>query len=406
MKILFYNHTGQVSGAERVLQMILNDLDRERYQCVVACPENSKLFELMNFAGERTRALRLLEARFTWRPDLLLRYLLSFVQVIRDARSVVVSEAPDAIHANSIRAGIVMAAATLGLRVPVIWHGHDILPRHPLSTIVRLFALLSARNRILAVSQAVVTGFRGLMLKSFGRRVPIRVIHNAVDLERFKPNSETRVTTRAALGLTDAQSVIGMVGQLTSRKGQLELIESFARVARQIPDAVLLIVGEPLFNRDEEYAEELRRTAASLGIGDRVRFLGARGDVPQLMQAMDVLVVNSHEEPFALTVLEGLASGVAVVATAVGGTPEMITNGENGRLVPARDNKALAESLITLLQEPELRAWLGHNARKVAEARFSTNRFLREVDAFYMQLPHQSIPSLTPQLLDEKLATD
>jgi L-malate glycosyltransferase len=406
MKILFYNHTGQVSGAERVLQMILNGLDRERYQCVVACPENSKLFELMNATGERTRGLRLLEARFTWRPDRLVRYLSSFVEVIRDARSVVTEEAPDAIHANSIRAGIVMAAATIGLRVPVIWHGHDILPRHPLSTIVRLFALISARNRILAVSQAVVTGFRGVMLRPFARRVPIRVIHNAVDLERFKPNSETRVTTRAALALTDAQSVIGMVGQLTPRKGQLELIESFARVAREIPDAVLLIVGEPLFNRDEEYADELRRTAASLGIDDRVRFLGARGDVPQLMQAMDVLVVNSHEEPFALTVLEGLASGVAVVATAVGGTPEMITNGENGRLVLARDNEALAESLIALIHEPELRAWLGHNARKVAEARFSTNRFRREVDAFYMQLPHPSIPSLTPQLLDEKLATD
>ena len=406
MKILFYNHTGQVSGAERVLQMILKGLDRERYECVVACPENSKLFELMKAAGERTRGLRLLEARFTWRPDLLLRYLGSFVQVIRDARSVIVSEAPDAVHANSIRAGIVMAAATIGLRVPVIWHGHDILPRHPLSTVVRLFALLSSRNHILAVSKAVVAGFRGIVLKPFSRRVPIRVIHNAVDLERFKPNFETRITARAELGLTNSQSVIGMVGQLTPRKGQLELIESFARVAREVPDAVLLIVGEPLFNRDGEYADELHRTADSRDIGDRVRFLGARSDVPQLMQAMDVLVVNSHEEPFALTVLEGLASGVALVATAVGGTPEMITNGENGCLVRARDNAALAESLIILLHEPELRAFLGHNARQVAEARFSTNRFLREIEAFYMQLPHQSIPGLAPQLLDEKLATD
>jgi len=84
----------------------------------------------------------------------------------------------------------------------------------------------------------------------------------------------------------------------------------------------------------------------------------------------------------------------------------MITNDENGCLVPARANESLAESLITLLHEPELRAWLGHNARQVAEARFSTRRFLREVDAFYTQLPAQFNPSLTPQLLDEKLATD
>ncbi|HEV2903538.1 MAG TPA: glycosyltransferase family 4 protein, partial [Pyrinomonadaceae bacterium] len=345
-------------------------------------------------------------ARFTWRPDLLLRYLLSFAQVIREARKLVIEEAPDAIHANSIRAGIVMAAATIGLRVPVVWHAHDILPRHPLSTIVRLFALLTSRNCILAVSNAVARRFRGIVLRPFASRVRIRMIHNAADLESFKPELQVRAKTRVALGLHETQAVVGIVGQLTPRKGQLELIEAFAKVAREFPQAVLLIAGEPLFNRDEEYAEQLYKTSASLGITDRVRFLGARSDVPKLMQAMDVLVVNSHEEPFGLTVLEGLASGIAVISTAVGGTPEMITNGENGCLLPARDNEALAESLITLLHESELRAWLGRNARKVAEARFSTNRFRREVDAFYMQLPHQSIPSLTPQLLDEKLATD
>lgn len=406
MKILFYNHTGQVSGAERVLQMILNGLDRGRYECVVVCPENSKLFELMKNAGERTLGLRLLEARFTWRPDLLFLYLLSFAQVIRRARAIVVSERPDAIHANSIRAGIVMSAATIGLRVSVIWHAHDILPHHPLSTLVRLFAATSSRNRILAVSNAVANRFRGALLKPFQSRVPITVIHNAVDLERFKPDSRARRTTRAALNLTEAQPVVGIVGQLTPRKGQLGLIESFAAVAREFEDAVLLIAGEPLFNRDEDYARELTRTAVSLRIGDRVRFLGPRSDVPQLMQALDVLVVNSHEEPFALTVLEGLASGISVLATSVGGTPEMIVNGQDGCLVPARDNEALAEFLITLLHEPQLRDWLGHNARQVAVARFSTNRYLNEIDSFYAQQNPRSSARLVRQIFDEKLAID
>ena len=406
MKILFYNHTGQVSGAERVLQMILDGLDRELYECVVACPENSTLIERMDTAGERTRGLRLLEARFTWRPDLLLRYLLSFAQVIREARKLVIAEAPDAIHANSIRAGIVMAAATIGLGVPVVWHAHDILPRHPLSTFVRLFALLTSRNCILAVSNAVARRFRGIVLRPFPSRVRIHMIHNAVDLERFKPDLQVRAKTRVALGLHETQAVVGIVGQLTPRKGQLELIEAFAKVAQEFPEAVLLIAGEALFNRDQDYAEQLYKTTASLGIGDRVRFLGARSDVPKLMQAMDILVVNSHEEPFGLTVLEGLASGIAVLSSAVGGTPEMITDGENGCLVPARDNKTLAKSLIRLLHEPELRGWLGHNAREVAKARFSTDRFLREVNAFYMQLPHQYTLRPTAQLLDEKLATD
>ena len=406
LKILFYNHTGQVSGAERVLQMILNGLDRERYECVIACPENSTLFELMSAADERTRGLRLLEARFTWRPDRLLQYMWSFVQVIRDARAVVVRESPDAIHANSIRAGIVMAAATTGLRVPVIWHAHDMLPTHPLSTIVRLFALMSARNRILAVSNAVARRFRGIVLRPFGSRVPIHMIHNAVDLERFKPDRRARLRTRGALHLTEPQPVIGIVGQLTTRKGQLELIEVFAQVGREFPQAVLLIAGEAIFNRDEEYAEQLRKTAASLGIDDSVRFLGARNDVPELLQAMDVLVVNSQEEPFSLTVLEGLASGVAVLATAVGGIPEMIKHRQNGWLVAPGQNEELAEAIITLLHEPDLRARFGQNARQTAEPNFSTNRFTRDIDSFYSRLNCGPMQQLAHPLLDEKLATD
>ena len=359
----------------------------------------------MNAAGERTRELCPLEARFTWRPDRLIKYLLSFVQVIREARKLARDESPDVIHANSIRAGIVMAAATIGFRVPVIWHAHDILPLHPLSTVVRLFALMSARNRILAVSNAVAKRFRGLLLKPFSRRVPIRVIHNAVDLERFRPDAKGEAA-RADLALNETQPIVGIVGQLTSRKGQLGLIEAFAEVTREFPEALLLVAGEPLFNRDEQYAEQLQQTVRSLGIGENVEFLGPRSDVPQLMQAMDVLVINSHEEPFALTVLEGLASGIAVLATSVGGTPEMISHGENGWLVAARDNAGLAESLITLLHETKLRARLGRNAREAADARFSTNRFLRDFDAFYTELHTRPALNLNPQILDEKLATD
>lgn len=406
MKILFYNHTGQVSGAERVLQMILTRVDRECYDCVVACPEKSRLIGLMNDAGQRTRGLRLLEARFTWRPDRLVRYLLSFAQVIRDGRALVKEEAPDVVHANSIRAGIVMASATIGLPVPVIWHAHDILPRHPLSTLVRLFAAASSRNRILAVSNAVAERFRGNVLKPFAKRVPIRVVHNAVDLEKFQPNKTAGSEARARLGLTNAQPVIGIVGQLTPRKGQLELIETFAEVARELPKAVLLVVGEPLFNRDQEYAEQLQEAAASLGIGDRIKFLGARNDVAQLMQALDALVVNSHEEPFALTVSEGLASGIAVLATAVGGTPEMISDGDNGCLVPRCDNEALARTLVTLLQDDQYRAQLGQNARRSAIARFSIDRFIREIDSLYSELNRSADQKLTHQILDNKLALD
>ncbi|HYT49615.1 MAG TPA: glycosyltransferase family 4 protein [Pyrinomonadaceae bacterium] len=383
MKILFYNHTGTVSGAERVLMMILGRLNRDRYEPVVVCPENSRLMEMIRAAGVRTRGLQALEARFTWRVDRMIRYLLSFAAVIRCARNVVKDEAPDAIHANSIRAGLVMSAATLGLRVPVIWHAHDILPRHPLSTAIRLFTCTTSQNRILAVSHAVADRFRGVVLRPLTHRVPITVIHNAVDLDRFQPDENAGQEIRSELDLSATQPVVGIVGQLTPRKGQLELIEAFSQVAREIPDSLLLIIGEPLFNREQEYAKKLKQVAQALGISDRVCFLGNRDDVPKVMQGLDVLVVNSHQEPFALTVLEGLASGTAVLATAVGGTPEMVRHRENGYLVSSRDHAELSNAILALLRDKNLRRQLGRKGRFDAVAKFSIDRFIKDVESLY-----------------------
>jgi L-malate glycosyltransferase len=386
MKVLFYNHTGTVSGAERVLLMILGALDRKVYEFVVVCPAASRMMALANSANVRTRGLDQLEARFTWRIDRLFKYLSSLTSVIGQARQIIREERPDLIHANSIRAGLVMSAASIRLHVPVVWHGHDILPLHPLSTLVRLVALLTSRNYILAVSHAVETGFRGILLRPFRRRVPVTVIHNSVDLDRFQPNKAARKEARSTLGLSEKQPVVGIVGQLTPRKGQLELVQAFARVARELPETVLLIVGEPLFNRDEDYATQIAEAVESLNLTGSVRFLGPRDDIPKLIQALDVLVVNSHQEPFALTVLEGLASAIAVLATSVGGTPEMIQHNVNGWLVKSRDQDALESGLIALLSDGALRSRLRSRARLDAVEHYSIPRYLTEINSLYRQI--------------------
>jgi len=408
MKVLYYNHTGQVSGAERVLLMILSRLDRGRFEPVVACPGEGRLIGMVRDLGVRTIGLEQLEARFTWRIGSLFRYLASFARVIHDARDLVIDEQPDIIHANSIRAGLVMSAASFGLATPVIWHAHDILPRHPLSIAIRFFACASRHNSILAVSQAAAGRFRGILIRWFSRRVPIRVIHNAVDLGRFQPNSKSRREIRRSLGLTEKDRVVGIVGHLTPTKGQLELIEAFAAISRETPDAVLLVIGESLFNRGNDYMKSLMRAASLCAGTDRVRFLGPRDDVPALMRGLDLLVVNSHTEAFALTVLEGLATGAAILATAVDGTPEMIRHRENGWLVPARDQQTLAEAMLLLMNDQNLREQLGSNGRREAIARFSRERFATEIHSFYRGIlesgttPHRE----SARRLEAKLSSD
>ena len=385
MKILFYNHTAQVSGAERVLMMILSRLNRDQFTPMVLCP-TGPMMEMASTLGVNCVEADQLTARFTWRPDLLVRYVVSFVRVIRDVRARVISAQPNIIHANSIRAGLVMTFATAGLEVPVIWHSHDILPRHPFSFAIRLIALAVPRTRVLAVSQAVANRFAGPMARWFEINPAPTVIRNAVDLNRFHSDPAGRRAIREELGLSDGQPLVGIIGQLTTRKGQLGLIKAFARVLTQVPEALLIIVGEPLFNRDQEYQKSLEQAAVALGIADRVRFLGPRSDVPAIMQALDVLVVNSLEEPFALVVLEGLASETAVVATAVGGTTEMIVNGENGWLVPARDENSLAEGIGKVIGDPRLRAKLARNGRQEVTAHYSAERYIGDMQSFYRQV--------------------
>ena len=387
MKILFYNHTGQASGAERLLLMVLARLDRERFQPVVVCPEEGALMKL---AAELApvATVESLQARFTWRVDHLIGYLRSFLLVIHQFRQTVLSIKPDLIHANSIRAGLVATAATLGLDTRVVWHLHDLLPRHPLSSLIRAFAFLSPRTQMIAVSQAVADIFIGVF---FPLKKRVLTILNGIELEKFQPSQTARQEIRKELQLDQAELVIGIVGQLTPRKGQLELVRAFAQVLTQIPRATLLIVGAPLFNRDEGYAALLEKTARELGISERVVFTGPRSDVAAVMQALDLVVVNSTAEPFTLVALEAMACGTPILAAISGGIPELIDHGKNGWLVPQGDEQVLAAAIVHLGGQPAIRLSLAERGKRHMASQFSAERYLSELQAFYCTIPDRTL---------------
>ncbi len=398
MKILFYNHTGQVSGAERMLLMILSRMDRKTFASCLVCPAEGDLGKMAADLGVEVEPLKGLEARFTWRVDHLLVYAVSFVRVMRELRRRVITHRPNLVHANSIRAGLVATAATIGLKHRVVWHLHDLLPRHPMSSLIRLFAALSKRTVMIAVSEAVGRNFRGRWNSLLRNRVS--VILNAIDLDEFQPDQFARRRIRKELRFSEADFIVGTVGQVTPRKGQLELIRAFSQVVNQSPNMVLMIAGAPLFNRDHEYFDTLKRTATKLGISNKVRFLGARSDIGAIMQTLDLLVVNSKAEPFGLVVVEAMACGTPVLAASVDGIPEIIEHNENGWLVSPGDETALTESILSLSRRPKHRARLANRGRQHAGAYFSAERYLVDLDAFY----RSDIETLRPRS-DESATT-
>jgi len=383
MKIVSYNHTGKVSGAERLLLNVLTRLDGVEFERIMVCPADGPLAGLAAEAGMPVNTVPNLEGRFTWRPGALLRYGKSFLEVIKDFREKIIELNPDLIHANSIRAGLVATGATLGLKMKVVWHLHDLLPRHPLSSAIRIVAALSKRSRMIAVSQAVRKNFGGQLSPFLNNR--ITVILNAIDLKSFSAVGNDREEIRKGLSLENDDLAIGIVGQLTPRKGQMELLEAFEKLLRKVPRAVLVIAGAAIFDHDCEYEELLCATAQRLGISHRVRMLGARKDVPEIMRALDLLVINSRREPFGLVACEAMAVGTPVLATACDGLPEIIEHRRNGWLVPFGDQQPLVEALAFLAERPEVRRKLAGVAREDVAQRFALERYMNELRAFYRE---------------------
>ena len=208
MKILFYNHTGKVSGAERILLLALKKLNRNRFEPLVICPASGSLAEEVGKLGIACKSLNQLEARFTFRIDFLIKYLFSFYQTIRQLRCEILAASPNLIHANSVRAGLAASAASVGTSIPVFWHLHDEMPRHPLSTAIRWVAAFSSRTHLISTCQAVADSFRGTILRLFGKHIPLRIVENAIELERFTPDPANRQKIRAELQLSDDEFVV------------------------------------------------------------------------------------------------------------------------------------------------------------------------------------------------------
>ena len=203
------------------------------------------------------------------------------------------------------------------------------------------------------------------------------MIPSGVDTERFAPTAVDRAAAKRALGLPEGAPAIGTVGRLEARKGTRTLIEALARLDGAIGDAHLVVAG------DGPLREELAGLAARLGVADRVRLLGNRDDVRDVLAALDVFALPSLTEGMSNALLEAMAMALPLVATAVGGNPEVVTDAEHGLLVPPGDPEPLARAIGRLLANREDGARMGAAARRRVEERYGARAMVRELEGVY-----------------------
>jgi glycosyltransferase involved in cell wall biosynthesis len=207
------------------------------------------------------------------------------------------------------------------------------------------------------------------------------VIPSGVDTELFRPRPEARGELRARLGIANANPatpVIGTVGRLEARKGTALLLEAAAQLVKKgLSELRVVVVG------DGPLRDELSALAARLGITERVHMLGNRSDVAEVLVALDVFVLPSHSEGMSNALLEAMATGLPVVATAVGGNPEVVSAETTGVLVPPDNAMALADAVLRLVASPGLRAQLGAAARGQVQERHGACAMVRRLEAVY-----------------------
>jgi glycosyltransferase involved in cell wall biosynthesis len=209
-----------------------------------------------------------------------------------------------------------------------------------------------------------------------GRRV--EVIHNFVDHTRFTAvGAAAGAAMRAQLGIDPTAPLIGTIGAVVAEKGLAHLIEALAQVRSSLPQARLLIVGDG----PDGHAAALHAAARRLGVDGAIVRAGPRPDVPEVLAALDVFVSASLEENLPLSVLKAMAAGVAVVATAVGGVPECVSDGETGLLVPPAAGRALAAAIVEMLRDRALRRRLGSAGQRRVRERFAPETQVPRIEA-------------------------
>ncbi|HIE14611.1 TPA: glycosyltransferase family 1 protein [Candidatus Bathyarchaeota archaeon] len=247
------------------------------------------------------------------------------------------------------------------------------------SVLNRFFAHLASHS--IAVSKTVRRDLISMGIPP----AKISVIYDALDPGKF--NDQVDIAgVRAEFKCRPKELLFGLFGRIVPWKGPLEFVKSAVQVFRQIPNSRAFIVGD-VSDDDISYFRQLKSVVSELGIKDKVVFTGYRTDIPALMAMMDVVVHASIEpEPFGMVLIESMAVGKPVVATAAGGPLEIVKHGETGLLIPCRNTSAMADAIVRLLSDSKLAHRIGVNARDFVLRKFTYEDHARQVEHVYQKL--------------------
>jgi len=352
-------------GAEQVLLTTLGAIDKTQYKIFVCLLIPSAILE------EKLRDLGvsffILDMASKWD-------IFSVIRLSRFMRK----EKIGIVHCLLYASHTFGRIAAILARVPVIlaWEEGEIFGQVPIRHIWVDRILSRFTDGIVSCSDAAK---EEIIRKEAIPEYKIRVIRNAVDLDKFNTSRDT-ATIRSQLGIGKDEILIGTVASLSNKiKGQEYLIRAMPQIINVYPQTKLLLVGEGPSRAD------FLQITETLNISDKVIFTGFRKDIPDIMNALDIYVCSSILEGLGLSILEAMSFKKPVIATRVGGTPELVIHGQTGFLVPSKDANSLAQATIKLLADRGKMQQMGRLGFERVRAVFSVNSFIKEMESLYKE---------------------
>ena len=369
-KILYFHEASKISGAENSLINLVKNMDRSKFTPIFVLPQEGPL------ASELKRLN--IEVVLIEFPRI--RKGFGVVATIKKVLKVIKEKDVQLIHSNSIRTHIYAVIAARLAKIPVVWHERNLITRERIDP-DRLFYFLP--DKIICNSWAIARRF----IKKGGLPDKVSVIYNGVDIRQFNPQV-SGTTIRAEFGLKNGTILVGVISRLGPDKGQ----EYFLRAAKALINSTpkteikFLIVGDAVFEEDKWREDYLKGMVEELGLGNYVIFTGFRRDMPEIIAALDIMVLPADAEPCGRVLFEAMACAKPVVATASGGTPEIVKDGETGFLIRPKQPQEMADKIAWLINNPERSIIMGKEGRKRVEADFKIENNVKKTQAVYLKL--------------------
>jgi glycosyltransferase involved in cell wall biosynthesis len=373
VKIILLSHDGTLYGAQRSLLELAVGLARRGHEVRLVVPEPGPLIGAAESAGVDNVLLPYPYP--STRPFRALRFLASYRNSATAVRIFVEGESPDAVLFNT-SACLAPAAALRRSPVARVWHIREAVPQR------RLLEGLIARWSNLVVFNSRDTADRHPRLRRLRESA---IVYNGIDLQR--PPEEETARVRREFGWEERDNTVVFSGQLRDFKDPMAVVDAVGILKKQGIVVKAAIAGDgPLMS-------DLVNAVSDLGLGENIRLTGYRHDVAAVMAAAGVLICPSLREPFGRTALEAMALGLPVIASSVGGLPEVVVHGRTGLLVRPGDRSGLAEAILELINNPAERIDFGKAGQERYRQVFTLERYVESMEREITRLIERDPPN-------------